>query len=140
MRSSMYVDNDGQAGDSAIANNREDLKKRAKNAQEVATNASLKSSIKAPEKVENKNETSVFDTLLSAEGSKFKKNSKERKVYSLNLNLYQKAALFTVAKSDGCAMKEALNRFSLSQIIKKAETLGLDERLVKELFDKKLIK
>lgn len=139
MRSSMHVSKDGQAETGTGKVDAATLKLRAKNAQDVAKNASLKS-VSDNDKNSADSERTISDSFFVKTPNKFGKDSKERKVYSLNLNLYQKAALFIVAKSESCKMKEALNRFSLSQIMKKAESLGLNENLVEELFNNKLIK
>ena len=127
-----------------VAENHDDVSSRAVVAKELAGNATVKSvasNNKAPKEAKQKATKPKIDLQsLLDEDSKFKKISNKKSSYSLNVNLYQKAALYIVSKQTGLTKKAVIDQYSFNDIVKVAEKAGLTDLLVKEMFEKKLIK
>lgn len=127
-----------------VNENHDDISSRAAVAKELAGNATVKSvasNTKTPKEAKQKATKPKIDLQsLLDEDSKFKKISNKKSSYSLNVNLYQKAALYIVSKQTGLTKKAVIDQYSFNEIVKVAEKAGLTDSLVKEMFEKKLIK
>lgn len=129
--------------------NSDDVESRAEGARISAKKATLQS-VNPTEKstaVEQKKITIKKATkpkmdldALVGDRIKFKKSSSIKSSYSLNVNLYQKAALFIVSAQEGMTKKTVIDNYSFNDIIKNAEKAGLDDSIVEELFDSGKIK
>lgn len=127
-----------------VDENHEDVSNRADAARELAGNATVKSvasKSSTPKKAKPKVDKPKIDlqSLLN-EDSKFKKLSNKKSSYSLNVNLYQKAALYIVSNQTGLTKKAVIDQHSFNDIIKIAEKAGLTDSVVKEMFESKYIK
>jgi len=127
-----------------VQENHEDISDRAVVAKELAAEAtviSVASKETKPKEVKPKAAKPKIDLQsLLDEDSKFKKVSNKKSSYSLNVNLYQKAALYFVSKQTGLTKKAVIDQYSFNDIVKVAEKAGLTDLLVKEMFEKSLIK
>lgn len=127
-----------------VQENHEDVSDRVVAAQKLAAEATVKSvasNTKAPKEAKQKAIKPKIDLQsLLDEDSKFKKVSNKKSSYSLNVNLYQKAALYIVSKQTGLTKKAVIDQYSFNDIVKVAEKAGLTDLLVKEMFEQRFIK
>jgi len=122
-----------------VQENHEDVSDRAVAAKELAAEATVISVASKEVKPKAAKPKIDLQSLLD-EDSKFKKVSNKKSSYSLNVNLYQKAALYFVSKQTGLTKKAVIDQYSFNDIVKVAEKAGLTDLLVKEMFEKSLIK
>lgn len=80
----------------------------------------------------------MLSSLVSS--SIFSKNNKDKKTYNINLNKYEKAALYVLAKSQESSMQQYIQEYFISEVIKEAEKMGLNQETVKEIYKQKFIK
>ena len=127
-----------------VNENHEDVSGRAEVAKELAGNATVKSVASTPKTAKEVKEKATKPKIdlqsLLDEDSKFRKVSNKKSSYSLNVNLYQKAALYIVSKQTGLTKKAVIDQYSFNDIVKVAEKAGLTDSLVKEMFEQSMIK
>ncbi|GAA5143616.1 hypothetical protein [Thalassotalea piscium] len=124
-----------------------ELDSRAKIAEKLGGNAPLQYSAEKKRVIPKNTEpvakatgpsVDLLSSLISS--SEYSKNNKERKTYNINLNKYEKAALYVLAKSQEKSMQQYIQEAFISQVLKDAEKLGLNEETVVEIYKQRLIK
>lgn len=127
----------------------DELSQRAKTASELSDNATIRSNVpikpKKPKKPQNNDSSKkasakeLLRSLTDKNESIYQLNSKEKNNFTLGLNYYEKAALYIVSKKEGITKRSVIFKYPFNQIIKIAESAGMNSDVVEELAkDKKL--